>query len=52
MPPRVFDWHDDPTGAFLAPPQIRARFIRHEPGVGYRSYDTHEDAVPPGAVRA
>jgi protease I len=49
MPPRVFDWHDDPTGAFLAAPQIRARFTRYEPGVGYRAYHTHEAAGPRGA---
>jgi protease I len=49
MPPRVFDWHDDPTGTFLAAPQIRARFTRYEPGGGYRNYHTHEDAGPLGA---
>jgi protease I len=49
MPPRVFDWHDDPKGTFLAAPQIRARFTRYEPGVGYRNYHTHEDAGPGGA---
>jgi protease I len=49
MPPRVFDWHDDPTGAFVAAPQIRARFTRYEPGGTYRSYHTHEDAGPLGA---
>jgi protease I len=49
MPPRVFDWQDDPTGTFLAAPQIRARFTRYEPGAGYRNYHTHEDAGPIGA---
>ncbi len=49
MPPRVYDWHDDPTGTFLAAPQIRARFTRYEPGGGYRNYHTHEDAGPLGA---
>ena len=49
MPPRVFDWHDDPAGTFLAAPQIRARFTRYEPGAGYRNYHTHEDAGPTGA---
>jgi protease I len=49
MPPVVFDWHDDPTGAFLAAPQIRARFTRYESGQGYRNYHTHEDAGPLGA---
>ncbi len=49
MPPRVFDWHDDPTGTFLAAPQIRARFTRYKPGAGYRNYHTHEDAGPIGA---
>ena len=49
MPPRVFDWHDDPSGTFLAAPQIRARFAHYEPGRGYRSYHTHEDAGPSGA---
>jgi protease I len=49
MPPRVFDWHDDPTGTFLAAPQIRARFTRYTPGAGYRTYHTHEDAGPGGA---
>ena len=49
MPPRVFDWQDDPTGTFLAAPQIRARFTRYTPGAGYRTYHTHEDAGPSGA---
>lgn len=49
MPPIVFDWQDDPTGTFLAAPQIRARFTRYEPGQGYRNYHTHEDAGPAGA---
>jgi protease I len=49
MPPRVFDWQDDPTGTFLAAPQIRARFTRYEPGGGYRNYHTHQDAGPSGA---
>lgn len=49
MPPRVFNPQDDPTGTFLAAPQIRARFTRYEPGVGYRNYHTHEDAGPSGA---
>ncbi len=49
MPPRVFDWHDDPAGTFLAAPQIRARFAHYEPGRGYRTYHTHEDAGPIGA---
>jgi protease I len=49
MPPRVFDWHDDPSGTFLAAPQIRARFAHYQPGAGYRTYHTHEDAGPTGA---
>src|SRR5687768_6229862 len=49
MPARVFDWHDDPTGGFLAAPQIRARFTRYEPGQGYKTYHTHEDAGATGA---
>lgn len=49
MPPRVFDWRQDPTGTFLAAPQIRARFTRYEPGHGYRTYHTHEDAGSTGA---
>jgi protease I len=49
MPPRVFDWHDDPAGTFLAAPQIRARFAYYEPGKGYRNYHTHEEAGPTGA---
>ena len=49
MPPRVFDWHDDPAGTFLAAPQIRARFAHYKPGQGYRNYHTHEEAGPTGA---
>ncbi len=49
MPPRVFDWHDDPAGTFLAAPQIRARFAYYQPGQGYRNYHTHERAGPEGA---
>ena len=37
------------TGAFVAAPQIRARFTRYEPGAGFRNYHTHEDAGPIGA---
>ena len=49
MPPRIFDWHDDPSGTFLAAPQIRARFAHYTPGQSYRNYHTHEDAGPLGA---
>jgi len=49
MPARVFDWHDDPAGTFLAAPQIRARFAHYQPGAGYRNYHTQEDAGPTGA---
>jgi protease I len=49
MPPKVFDWHDDLTGTFLAAPQIRARFAHYQPGEGYRGYHTHEAAGPNGA---
>ena len=49
MPARVFDWHDDLAGTFLAAPQIRARFAHYTPGAGYRNYHTHEDAGPLGA---
>lgn len=49
MPPRVFDWHDDPSGTFLAAPQIRARFAHYTPGQRYRNYHTHEVAGPIGA---
>ena len=49
MPPRVFDWHDDASGTFLAAPQIRARFAHYTPGQEYKNYHTHEDAGPIGA---
>ena len=32
MPAKVFDYRDDPSGTFLATPEVRARFLRREPG--------------------
>jgi hypothetical protein len=65
MPPRVFDWHHDPMGAFLAAAQIRARSTRYQPGSSYREVleqtagapapagqVAEPGAVPTGAARA
>src|SRR5207244_3421477 len=36
MEPRLgpFDWRDDPMGTIIAVPEVRARFMRFEPGKG------------------
>ena len=31
---RAFDWRDDPMGTIIAVPEVRARFMRFEPGRG------------------
>lgn len=44
MPPRVFDWRDDPMGTMIAVPQVRARFIVREPGVPPGEFHSHEES--------
>ena len=58
MPAQVFDWRDDPSGTIIAVPQVRARFIRREPGPPTGGFHTHEESdgietwvVLEGAVR-
>jgi quercetin dioxygenase-like cupin family protein len=31
---KTFDWRDDPMGTIVAMPEVRARFMRFEPGAG------------------
>ena len=44
MPARAFDWRDDPMGTVLAVPEVRARFIRTEPGVPPGNFHSHEES--------
>jgi quercetin dioxygenase-like cupin family protein len=44
MPARTFDWRDDPMGTVVATPQVRARFMRFEPGVPPGGFHTHEES--------
>ena len=43
MPAETFDWRDDPMGTVLAVPEVRARFIRVEPGKPRGTFHTHYD---------
>jgi mannose-6-phosphate isomerase-like protein (cupin superfamily) len=58
MPARTFDWRDDPTGTVIAAPEVRARFLRREPGDPLGGFHSHEESegietwvVLEGAVR-
>jgi mannose-6-phosphate isomerase-like protein (cupin superfamily) len=58
MPARTFDWRDDPTGTVIAAPEVRARFLRREPGDLLGGFHSHEESegietwlVLEGAVR-
>ena len=44
MPAETFDWRDDPMGTVLAVPEVRARFIRVEPGKPRGTFHTHEES--------
>jgi mannose-6-phosphate isomerase-like protein (cupin superfamily) len=44
VPPKVFDWRDDPSGTIVALPQVRARFIRREPNAPLGNFHTHEES--------
>jgi quercetin dioxygenase-like cupin family protein len=44
VPAQTFDWRDDPTGTIIAVPQVRARFIRVEPGQPAGNFHSHEES--------
>jgi len=44
MPAEVFDYRDDPSGTFLAAPQVRARFLRREPGQPEGGFHSHVES--------
>jgi len=44
MPAQTFDWRDDPMGTVVATPQVRARFIRVEPGQPAGTFHSHEES--------
>jgi mannose-6-phosphate isomerase-like protein (cupin superfamily) len=44
MPAETFDWRDDPQGTMVATPQVRARFIRVEPGQERGGFHSHEES--------
>ena len=41
---RTFDWRDDPMGTVIAAPQVRARFMRFEPGRAPAGFHSHEES--------
>jgi len=44
MPPRTFDWRDDPTGTVIAAPELRAKFLKRSPGDELGGFHSHEEA--------
>jgi quercetin dioxygenase-like cupin family protein len=44
VPAKVFDWRDDPMGTVVATPEVRARFIRVEPGAPRGGFHSHEES--------
>jgi quercetin dioxygenase-like cupin family protein len=44
MPARTFDWRDDPMGTVIAVPEVRARFLRLEPGQAPGNFHSHEES--------
>lgn len=44
MPPRVFDWRDDPSGTIIAIPQVRARFLSRRPEDPLGGFHSHEES--------
>lgn len=44
MPPRTFDWRDDPTGTIIATPELRAKFLKRNPSDELGGFHSHEEA--------
>jgi mannose-6-phosphate isomerase-like protein (cupin superfamily) len=44
MPPRTFDWRDDPTGTVIAIPEVRARFLQRKPDDPLGGFHSHEES--------
>lgn len=44
MPARIFDWREDPMGTIVAAPEVRARFMRFEPGRPPGNFHSHEES--------
>jgi len=44
MPAKTFDYRDDPSGTFLAAPEVRARFLRREPGQPLGGFHSHVES--------
>ena len=44
MPPRTFDWRDDPTGTVIAVPDVRARFLQRKPDDPLGGFHSHEES--------
>src|SRR3954452_19407654 len=44
MPPRTFDWRDDPTGTVIAVPDVRARFLQRKPEDPLGGFHSHEES--------
>ena len=44
MPARTFDYRDDPSGTILACEQVRARFLRREPGQDLGGFHNHVES--------
>jgi mannose-6-phosphate isomerase-like protein (cupin superfamily) len=44
MPPRVFDYREDPNGTIVATDQVRAKFLRREPGQELGGFHSHVES--------
>ena len=41
---KTYDWRDDPMGHIVAAPEVRARFMRFEPGREPGGWHSHEES--------
>ena len=41
---KAYDWRDDPMGHIVAAPEVRARFMKFEPGVAPAGWHSHEES--------
>ena len=41
---KAYDWRDDPMGHIVAAPEVRARFMRFEPGKEPAGWHSHEES--------
>lgn len=44
MPARTFDYRDDPNGTIVATPQVRAKFLKRNPGQELGGFHSHTES--------